>query len=1121
MASSRILIMIILLFIFMINSLSQQTHWITSSGDSGPGTLRDAVANSGPGDVIRFLPNINSVLLQSNEIQVDKPLQIIGNDGLTTIRRNLSTSTPHFRIFNILYDSIEPDTLYLENLSIKNGYSPDGDIENRDGRNGGAILVSSPNLVLKLTNCDFYNNTCGNAYLVGILFEKTSTRAESGYGGSGGAIYSDAAMVITSCRFDGNMTGKGGDIYFDIIPYSMTAGAGGHGGAIYSNGYLLVNDCEFTDNQTHTGGNIEAGSRNFTTAYAGSAGSGGAIYALAGIGITQTIFENNKCGNGAKGTGNGWAQGFGGHGGSGAAVFCKNGSLDIAGSSFLGNLTGNGGTGTGPAGHGGGGGNGGAIFAEIATIEITDCSFQDNKSGDGNSGTGSQSGGGGSGGNGGCLFVKNCTLSCQNIIFQNNQTGKGGYGGSYYGSYSGWGGSGGAVYAENTSGSISHSDLIGNQTNIAGNAYLGDYYSSATANSGGSGGAMFLKSQSHMEFNSCRFQNNSTANGGHLTGPGDTTRHGGNGGSGGGISLTGSSSARVMNSLISRNTTGIGGVNNTDSSKTGNNGNGGGISISGGSTLTIINSTIAGNATGITDSAYSYYPQPGQGGGIYVPDTILTLINALIGINNINIHDSIFDNDLYGDYKLDHCLVLDTSGFMYSGNGNVFMKDPLYVDFPENLAVLPMSPAINNGKPDTTGMNLPVLDLNLNQRIFQRIDIGAYEFQVALNDSLEIIPAMIDFGDVLIGLAGYDSLQLINRGNSTLLIDSVQFSSDFSIRHGNEIWSSRIDSLIIYPGEEINYEIRFMPQAAVVYLDSALIFSNNLPFSQNIVLQGEGISPITVEVSSDCADKILAGQSYYCHVEINTFNGISFNYSIIEKPDWIYIYAITEDRIEISGRSNEQDTGQYSIHLIIDDSLTNVDFYQEIEVASPIPPSIQHNCILTTLAGQQYQCVVIATDFNSLPVNLTITDYPGWITWDKPGDDMVAISGIPGENDLGTAMLAFFASDSLVDNSYSFEITVGVDGISTPGNNGVLEDLFIHPNPAKDWITLILPDVKLPDELEISIYNLFGQVVLQKEVSHQNKTASLNISGLSPGFYLAACKDSRNRILKGKFEITR
>jgi hypothetical protein len=79
----------------------------------------------------------------------------------------------------------------------------------------------------------------------------------------------------------------------------------------------------------------------------------------------------------------------------------------------------------------------------------------------------------------------------------------------------------------------------------------------------------------------------------------------------------------------------------------------------------------------------------------------------------------------------------------------------------------------------------------------------------------------------------------------------------------------------------------------------------------------------------------------------------------------------------------------------------------------------------------------------------------------------------------------------------------------------------ISPNPARDWITLTLPDVKLPDELEISIYNLFGQVVLKKEVSHQNRSASLNISGLSPGFYLAACKDSRNRILKGKFEIIR
>jgi hypothetical protein len=1111
--------MIVLSFICIVNSFPQQTHWISSSGDSGPGTLRDAVANSGPGDIIRFLQDINSVLLQSEEILLDKPLSIMGNEGLTIIRRNLSPSTPHFRIFNIQYESIETDTLYLENLSIKNGYSPDGDIENTDGRNGGAILASNPNLVLKLSNCDFYNNICGNAYSVNMLLKKTSTRAISGSGGNGGAIYSDAALIMNSCRFEANLTGKGGDVYLSNIPYTIAAGSGGYGGAIYSNSYVTANGCEFTDNQTQTGGTIEAGSRNNITAYAGNAGSGGAIYALAGAGITQTIFENNKCGNGANGTGNGWVQGYGGHGGSGGAVVCKNGSLDIAGSSFHGNLTGDGGTGTGAAGHGGSGGNAGAVFAESAAIEISDCTFQDNIAGNGNSGTGMQSGGGGSGGNGGCLFVKNCTLRCQNIIFQNNQTGKGGYGGSYYGSSSGWGGFGGAIYAENTTGSISFSDLTGNQTNIAGNAYVGDYYSSATANSGGSGGAMFLKNQSHMEINSCRFQNNSTADGGHLTGPGDTTRLGGNGGSGGAISLTGSSSAWVMNSLISRNTTGIGGVNNTDSTKTGFNGNGGGISLTGGSVLTMINSTLAGNTTGITNLAYSYYPKPGQGGGIFVSDTTLTLINSLIGINNINVTDSIFENDLFGDYLLDHCLVLDTSGFMHSGNGNIFLRDPLFIEFPENLGVLPMSPAINNGNPDTTGLNLPELDLNLNQRIFQRVDIGAYEYQQALNDSLEIRPAMIDFGEVLIGLAGYDSLQLINMGNSTLMIDSVLFPSDYSIRSGNETWTSRIDSLILYPGEEANFKIRFMPQTPGVYLDSAKIFSNNLQIPQHIILQGEGIAPIPVEVSSDCADSILAGQYYFCHVEINTFNGFPCTYSVLEKPDWINIFSISENYIEISGRSNEQDTGQFLIHFIFDDSLTNLDFYQEIEVASPIPPTIQHNCSLSILAGQQYQCVVTATDFNSLPVILNMTDNPGWITWNKPADDRIEISGIPGNNDVGTVMLTFFASDSLVGYSFSFEITVGVDGIITPENDGILEDIRIYPNPANDWITITLHNIPLPDKIVISIYSLFGQLVLKQEAVPQNRTVSVNLPNLSPGVYMAVCNDLKKNVLKGKFII--
>jgi hypothetical protein len=79
----------------------------------------------------------------------------------------------------------------------------------------------------------------------------------------------------------------------------------------------------------------------------------------------------------------------------------------------------------------------------------------------------------------------------------------------------------------------------------------------------------------------------------------------------------------------------------------------------------------------------------------------------------------------------------------------------------------------------------------------------------------------------------------------------------------------------------------------------------------------------------------------------------------------------------------------------------------------------------------------------------------------------------------------------------------------------------ISPNPARDWIALTLPDIIPSGNVELGIYNIFGQEVMKSSVVPQNRTVSLNISNLPPGVYLATCKDSGKKILKGKFVVVR
>jgi hypothetical protein len=79
----------------------------------------------------------------------------------------------------------------------------------------------------------------------------------------------------------------------------------------------------------------------------------------------------------------------------------------------------------------------------------------------------------------------------------------------------------------------------------------------------------------------------------------------------------------------------------------------------------------------------------------------------------------------------------------------------------------------------------------------------------------------------------------------------------------------------------------------------------------------------------------------------------------------------------------------------------------------------------------------------------------------------------------------------------------------------------ISPNPARDWIVLTFPDNIASGILELIIYNTFGQEVIKTRIIPHDRMVSVNISGLSSGLYLAACKDLKKKIFKGKLVVTR
>ena len=144
------------------------TNYVTSLEDSGPGSLRQAIADTGPEDSIRIRTN-GFILLTSGEIFITNNIRLSGPGASSLIISGNNTS----RVFNVS-GSV---TGSFAGLTIRDGQTPDG---------GTNLLVS-------------------------------------GNGGDGGGLYNAGYLTISRCVFTANRTGRGGD---GILGTNSSGGAG-------------------------------------------------------------------------------------------------------------------------------------------------------------------------------------------------------------------------------------------------------------------------------------------------------------------------------------------------------------------------------------------------------------------------------------------------------------------------------------------------------------------------------------------------------------------------------------------------------------------------------------------------------------------------------------------------------------------------------------------------------------------------------------------------------------------------------------------------------------------------------------------------------------------------------
>lgn len=217
---------------FLVPSSSRAaTINVTSTADSGAGSLRDAIAAASSGDSINISVT-GTITLTGGTLTIAKSLIITG-PGASELAISGNNTAQVFLVNS-------GATVAISGLTIENGAASGG---------GGGISNGG---TLTVTNSAITGNTAG-AFGGGIMNFGTLTLADSTVSGNsasccnGGGIYNGGTLTLTNSTVAGNSVALfyGGGIY-NMSVLNMTNDtlsgntAGFHGGGIANHGTLTV-----------------------------------------------------------------------------------------------------------------------------------------------------------------------------------------------------------------------------------------------------------------------------------------------------------------------------------------------------------------------------------------------------------------------------------------------------------------------------------------------------------------------------------------------------------------------------------------------------------------------------------------------------------------------------------------------------------------------------------------------------------------------------------------------------------------------------------------------------------------------------------------------------------------
>src|SRR5215472_11552732 len=177
------------------------TCTVTTTADSGPGTLRDCLASAA--DTIDATGVSGTIMLTSGELQVTHDVTING-PGAATLAVNGNAT---LRVFHIVASNVT-----ISGLTITNGLG--NNANNTDG--GGGIFIES-NAGLTMSNSTLNNNSAsgvgsgGGISSSGMLAINNSIiTGNSSPVYDGGGISNHGTVTISNSTISGNTSGRSG-----------------------------------------------------------------------------------------------------------------------------------------------------------------------------------------------------------------------------------------------------------------------------------------------------------------------------------------------------------------------------------------------------------------------------------------------------------------------------------------------------------------------------------------------------------------------------------------------------------------------------------------------------------------------------------------------------------------------------------------------------------------------------------------------------------------------------------------------------------------------------------------------------------------------------------------------